>query len=199
MTMDRPTCATCAAFDEAKTRCRRRPPDPRHGWPDVGADSWCLEHITEEDAFPIARQWGMMDRAAAERKEEREIKEAIAFEVNQRLATAGLPPIVPPDFNPFPQAPICVQCGVGRAEYVGGGRYGTKCQSCYELGINSAVHQAHLAGVAELIAKRATESVCNCASCEAYRTPSAQQTTQGPKPETQAAPTPSPEPDPQGL
>lgn len=93
MTMDRPTCATCAAFDEAKTRCRRRPPDPRHGWPDVGADSWCLEHITEEDAFPIARQWGMMDRAAAERKEEREINEAIASEMNSRLAAAGLPTI----------------------------------------------------------------------------------------------------------
>ena len=49
MTMDRPTCATCAAFDEAKNWCRRRPPDPRHGWPDVGADSWCLEHVAKVD------------------------------------------------------------------------------------------------------------------------------------------------------
>lgn len=95
--------------------------------------------------------------------------------------------IVPPDDNPFPQAPICVQCGVDRAEYVGGGRYGTKCQSCAEMALGAAERVgANEANMRKLIA-------------EHLRWPTSQQTTQGPKPETPAAPAPSPEPDPQGL
>ena len=160
MTMGRPTCATCAAFDEAKNRCRRRPPDPRHGWPDVGADSWCLEHVTEEDAFPIARQWGMMDRADAERKQEREINEAIASEMNSRLAAAGLPPID----SDYQEAHVWKKA--------------LDAHLAAGASIDVAMRQAYYAVVAEA---------------------TAQQTTQGPKPATPAAPTPSPEPDSQGL
>lgn len=40
---------------------------------------------------------------------------------------------------------------------------------------------------------------CGCASCEAYRTPSAPPPTQDPKPTPQGSPGPAPEPDPQGL
>lgn len=118
--------------------------------------------------------------------------------------------IVPPDDNPFPQAPICVQCGVDRAEYVGGGRYGTKCQSCAEMALGAAERVgANEANLRKLIAEH-LKIQCDCPHCTIARASSPQRfygrvkftetpPTQDPKPETPAAPAPSHEPDPQGL
>lgn len=56
MTMDRPTCATCAAFaryTEKSTEgsCRRRAPTIYHDdyiFPEVEDRLWCLEHVTAQ-------------------------------------------------------------------------------------------------------------------------------------------------------
>lgn len=182
--MDRPTCATCAAFsplDDEFGECRRHSPKrldlhstdgSDRDWPVILESDWCLEHVAKVDD------------------------------------------------NPFPQAPICAQCGVDRAEYVGRGRYGTKCQSCAEMALGAAERvEANEANLRKLIAEHLRQHSAQQATpapmgnlatvfveggFEVTEDPmraivSAMPPTQGPKPETPAAPAPSPEPDPQGL
>lgn len=100
MTMDRPTCATCAAFCEdgfkdGAGQCRRRAPRRQDGgfFPQVFRDLWCLEHVPQAAKDDHAEH--LKEYTELVQRQRDKIDDAIRAEVNLRRA-AELAPFTPP-------------------------------------------------------------------------------------------------------